>query len=410
MIAHLIENNRYRLDCKKPNTWILLLYFTFGYMGIFLYSPSLPDIAVFFQVSEGVAQFTEASYLLGYGFSQLFYGPFANRFGRKKAIIFSLIFALIGTALCISTYYLKSFYCLVFFRILQAFGACASVCMTFTVVNDFYYPSDVKKIVSYLIVSVGLLAYLLAVWLGGWLTDHFGWVSCFWALGIFAVFLLLIVNFLPETATSFELDVIKPKVALSRYTELLQDKSLVLFSLTISGLAMLLFYYVAAAPFVSSNILQLSASTYGTYSILTAVGFTLGGIAARICLSFFSAHKTVLIGIAVIFIGSGSLFIFTLLNALSPFTFFIPSAFIFFGQSIVFPVISSFALEKIANKAMGSATMVFIYVFFAFVLLLVMGFVRNVTAIELSIILLVLNIYVWILYYLGYKYGKPSKE
>jgi len=405
MIAKPLENSQYRLDCKKPNTLVLLIYFSFGYMGIFLYSPSLPNIAQFFGITEGKAQFTMASYLFGYGISQLFYGPFANRFGRKKAILFSILFSLIGTGGCILTYYLKSFSLLVAFRALQAFGMCASVCLTFTVVNDFYYPPDVKKVTSNMVVSIGVLAYLLAVWLGGVLTDSFGWVSCFWALGIFSFFLFFLVFLLPETSTFLDPEAMRPKVALQKYKQLLSTKALLLFSLNISGLAMLLFYYVSAAPFIADKILGLSATAFGSYSILNAIGFTLGGIIARLCLCVISAHLTAMIGIVLIILGTISLLFSTIFHFLTPMVFFIPSSLLFVGQSMLFPIISSFALEKVENKALGAAMMIFIYVSFSFLLVMGMSFVSAVTLMQFSIILICLNVYIWSFYYLGHKYG-----
>jgi len=405
MIAKSLENSRYRIDGKKPSTLILLIYFSFGYMGIFLYSPALPAIAQFFNISEGKAQFTMASYLFGYAFSQLFYAPFANRFGRKKAIMFSILFSLFGTGGCILAYHLKSFLLLVIFRLLQAFGMCASVCMTFTVVNDFYYPPDVKKVMSNMVVSIGILAYLLAVWLGGILTDSFGWVSCFWALGIFGIFLFFLVLGLPETSTILDKDAMKPSVALQKYKQLLSIKSLLLFSLNISGLAMLLFYYVSAAPFITHKMLGLSAAAFGSYSILNAVGFTLGGLVARLCLCFCSAHLTAMIGIGFIILGTTSLMLSTIFHFLTPIVFFIPSSLLFLGNAMMFPIISGFAMEKVENKALGAAMMIFIYVLFSFLLLLGMSFVPAVTLMQFSIILICLNVYIWSFYYLGHKYG-----
>lgn len=77
----------------KPQFMILLFLVSFASVGAVLFTPALPSITSFFQVSVGQAQLTITSYLIGYALGQLPYGPLANRFGRKKTLIHRHLFS-----------------------------------------------------------------------------------------------------------------------------------------------------------------------------------------------------------------------------------------------------------------------------------------------------------------------------
>ena len=50
--------------------------------------PALPDISVALNLtSENQRQWVITGYLLGFGSAQLFYGPLADRFGRKPVLL-----------------------------------------------------------------------------------------------------------------------------------------------------------------------------------------------------------------------------------------------------------------------------------------------------------------------------------
>jgi MFS family permease len=76
----------------KPQFLTLLLLVSFGSVGAVLFTPALPAIQQFFQVTVGQAQLTMTSYLLGYALGQLPYGPLANGIGRKKTLYIGIPF------------------------------------------------------------------------------------------------------------------------------------------------------------------------------------------------------------------------------------------------------------------------------------------------------------------------------
>lgn len=56
-------------------------------LSIDMYLPALPVISAQFNVPDGSAQMTLSTYILGFAFGQLLYGPMADSIGRKPVIL-----------------------------------------------------------------------------------------------------------------------------------------------------------------------------------------------------------------------------------------------------------------------------------------------------------------------------------
>ena len=69
-----------------PSLFTLLLLISFASVNAVLYTPALPAISQYFEVSSDMVQQTITIFLLGYTVGQLIYGPIANRFRRIPAI------------------------------------------------------------------------------------------------------------------------------------------------------------------------------------------------------------------------------------------------------------------------------------------------------------------------------------
>ncbi len=64
----------------------LLLMISFATFNAVLFTLALPNITLYFSISNNIAQLTITWFLLGYAIGQLLYGPLANRYGRKSAL------------------------------------------------------------------------------------------------------------------------------------------------------------------------------------------------------------------------------------------------------------------------------------------------------------------------------------
>ena len=89
-----------------------------------LYLPAMPAIAADLHADVGRIEFTISAYLIGFSLGQLFWGPMSDQYGRRMPIVAGIILFILGSAGCAMA---NSVDAIIFFRIVQALGACANV-------------------------------------------------------------------------------------------------------------------------------------------------------------------------------------------------------------------------------------------------------------------------------------------
>jgi MFS transporter, DHA1 family, multidrug resistance protein len=241
----------------------------FGPMSIDMYLPSFPAIRHEFGASAQAVQLTVAIYFVGLAVGQMFYGPLADRFGRKRPLLVGLgvfLFASIGCA------FATSVETLVAWRVLQALGACSGLMVPLAVVRDRFDARDSIHILSMLILVMGL-APILAPFVGGQLLVRFGWRSVFWfhagygALFCTAVTFLLAESLPPERRRRDSV-----RQVLAGYASLARDRTYMAYVFT-GGLYMAgLFAYIAASPYVFIELFHVPPERYGLFFGANAIG------------------------------------------------------------------------------------------------------------------------------------------
>jgi MFS transporter, DHA1 family, multidrug resistance protein len=259
---------------------ILGLLSSLGPMGVDMYLPSLPTLATVFGATPGQVQWTLTSFLLGFSLGQSIIGPLADRFGRRKPVIFGvLLFALCSAACPFAT----SIYHLVALRFLQALGSCSGIVTARAIARDVFTPSETRRVFATLVLFVGVLP-LIAPLIGGYLLTAFGWQSSFVVMATLAAITLIIVTWrVPETLKpEYILPLSFGRVA-TVYSILWRDRLFMLTSLA-NGVAMAgMFAYIAGSPFVFINLYGVPAASFGYYFGMNVIGMVSGSqIAGRI--------------------------------------------------------------------------------------------------------------------------------
>jgi EmrB/QacA subfamily drug resistance transporter len=127
-----------------------------------------------------------SAYLLMNSVTVLIYGKLSDLFGRKPILFFGIIMFLLGSLLC---GFAGSMKMLVFFRLIQGFGAGAVMPIATTIVGDIYTKEERAKIQGYLS-SVWGISAILGPAIGGLLVQYVSWNFVFWInipLGILAI-------------------------------------------------------------------------------------------------------------------------------------------------------------------------------------------------------------------------------
>src|ERR1700758_2481609 len=71
-----------------------------GMLASTIYVPSVPAIAHSLQASVARVQLTFVGYLVAFAVSMLVLGPFSDRFGRKRTMIFGIALSALGSLAC----------------------------------------------------------------------------------------------------------------------------------------------------------------------------------------------------------------------------------------------------------------------------------------------------------------------
>lgn len=245
----------------RPGLFLLLGSLTaIGPLSIDMYLPSFPSIAKSFSAEGGAVQFTLAAFFIGLAIGQAFYGPIADRFGRKPPLHGGMalyVLATIGCALSTSIEMLAA--C----RFVQALGGCAGMVIPRAIVRDHFEAQGAARAFSLLMLVMGI-APILAPILGGWILQVGSWHAIFWCLAAYGIISLFTIHFgLEESHPADPSKPLHPISTLKNYFSLCQDRSFI-GNVLAGGLAHSgLFTYIAGSPFVIIELWQVPASQFG---------------------------------------------------------------------------------------------------------------------------------------------------
>jgi len=245
----------------------------FAPFAIDMYLPSFPSLARSFATDIEHVQLSLAVYFAGLASGQLFYGPLADRFGRRLPLLIGIgLFCLasLGCALAPSLPWLIAA------RFVQALGGCAGMVIARAVVRDLCEPMAAARAFSQIMLVTGI-APIIAPFAGSLLLSTFGWQAIFVSLALFAAACgTAVALWLPESLPAHHL---RPPLrgALRNYLRLLRDRTFIGHTLT-GGIAMAgMFAYISGSPFVLIELYGVAPEHYGWVFGLNAAGFILLG-------------------------------------------------------------------------------------------------------------------------------------
>ncbi len=166
-------------------------------LAIDIMLPALPQMGADFQVrEENDRQLIIVAYMLGFGVSQLFYGPLTDRFGRRPVLFVSLFFYVVAGILCV---YAPTFDLLIWARVFMGASAGGSRVIAVSAARDLYVGRQMAKVMS-LVMIVFMSAPIVAPFIGQMMLKVMTWHGIFWALSAFGAFMFLwVLVRLPET-------------------------------------------------------------------------------------------------------------------------------------------------------------------------------------------------------------------
>lgn len=277
---------------KRPADQLIILLLgsltTINPFAIDMYLPSFTQMAKDLGTTPARISLSITTYFIGIAVGQLFYGPLLDRFGRKKPLYYGLSIYILS---CIGCMFSQNLSMLLSFRLIQALGGSVSFVAAMTMVRDFFPVEKSAKIISLLMLVLGL-SPLLAPTIGGFVTTALGWQ---WVFAVLVIIVLLVVSiiffFLPSPYKPDPTVVLKVKPMLSTFYTILKNSTFSTYSLAGAFSFATLFIYVAGSPLIFMELYHVDAQTYGLIFALLAGGFIGSNQVNVLLLRWFSSEQ-----------------------------------------------------------------------------------------------------------------------
>ena len=280
---------RYLDRSTAPHVTTLILLAGISAMAQNIFLPSLPGMALHFDVDYGVMQLSVATYLAMSAVLQILIGPLSDKIGRRPIILWGVVLFCVATVGCLFAPNATAF---LIFRSLQAVIAVAMV-LSRAVVRDMYTQDRAASMIGYVTMGMAVVP-MIAPAIGGILEDAFGWHANFAMLLACGLIVLFIAwRDLGETSTPSDNSLMQQ---FREYPELLTSPRFWGYCLASAFGSGAFFAYLGGAPFVGTQVFGLSPSQVCLYFAAPSLGYFLGNWATGLLAARLGVNRMVLWG------------------------------------------------------------------------------------------------------------------
>ena len=331
---------------------ILLLITALGPASTQIFLPTLPAVQSAFGISPGVAQLGLSLPMLAMAFSDLGYGPWSDRVGRRPVLLFGIYTFIFGCIICFASQQITM---LIIGRMMMDCGGSVGIVLSRAIALDLYGRERASGIISMTLAAMAV-GPMLGPLAGGLITDSFGWRSVF----IFMLLIgLAIVAFTHLRFTETHASDSEEGSSLAQTKEwflaLLKSRTFNAYAWHSAFVWGVFMAFIGSAPYVMVNLFDRPATEFGLWLIPAAVGY-MGG-------NFLSARLSERLGVRrMVWFGAlialASVVLLTLLliaGFWNPWAIFLPSCITAIGTGIAIPNAQAAAVDAVP-EASGSAS------------------------------------------------------
>ena len=259
-----------------------------GPLTIDMYLPAFPRIGEDLGVGDSGVQLTLTGMLLGLAVGQLVIGPLSDALGRRRPLVVGIGAHAATSLLCAVA---PTIGVLAAVRVLQGFSGAAVTVVAMAIVRDLFEGVAVARIMSRLMLVIGL-APILAPSLGGLILTVTSWRGIFVVLAGLAVLLSAVAALgIRETLPVERRRPATFRATFSAYRSLLADRVFVALAFVGGSMMAAIFAYVSGASFVLQDGFGLDTRSFGLVFGLNAAGLTLTSQLNPLLLRRFSVRQ-----------------------------------------------------------------------------------------------------------------------
>jgi MFS transporter, DHA1 family, multidrug resistance protein len=265
--------------------------------------PALPTLSAAFGTSADEAALTLSLFLAGYSLGQLFYGPLADRFGRRPPLLIGLvIFAASGIGCAASGGIVQ----LILWRLAQGMGACAGPILARAVVRDLYARRRASEMLSYMTLVMSV-APLLAPIAGGYLL-LVGWRAIFATLAAIGIVVLGVTwRSLRETIPQRNHWATRPTELSRNLFDFLRRRVCIGYALLLCFVYCGLFSYISGSPFVLIEVFHVPSDRFGYLFGLSALAMMVGALINSRLVRWVAPAALLRCGVALLVAGGAAM-------------------------------------------------------------------------------------------------------
>jgi len=287
--------------------FVILLTIPLSGVGVDLYAPALPAMAIAFGVSPAVIKLTISTYLIGICLGQFISGTLSDCFGRKPLQWFGSGLFIVSSLLAAGSFNMTLMLCC---RFLQGFSSGSMSAAARSQVPDLFSKERIKHIASYLALAWGI-GPIVAPWIGGYLQYYIGWRACFYFYALYGALLFGLVSLLKESIQQkTPLNIV---LLVKNYKTVLRHPQFMGALVILGVMYVVLVLFGIAGPFIIQVTYHLSAVVYGYLALFVGAAYLSGALTGkyfhRVAEHVRLQHTMIVMIILSVIIGILSLFI-----------------------------------------------------------------------------------------------------
>ncbi|MDI7863322.1 multidrug effflux MFS transporter [Rhizobiaceae bacterium n13] len=236
---------------------LMALLMALNALAIDIMLPGLQQIGASLGVeNENHRQYVVSAYLIGFGAAQLFYGPLADRFGRRLPMLGGLAVYILSA---LAVVFVPSFGGLLVLRFIQGIGSAATRVITISVVRDIYGGRQMAEVMS-LIMMVFMVVPVIAPGTGQVIMFFGEWHLIFLFMAIAAIIVAAWMYFrLPETLHPQDVRPFTVASILDGFRIVLTNRIALCYTLASTFIFGALFGFINSAQQIYVGIYELGA-------------------------------------------------------------------------------------------------------------------------------------------------------